>query len=129
MPILISQSLNVLGFNCRSELWLMELLNRNLAKEKIFASSRPSPFCLKPKTNIQGKGKYYGVCTRMQKSAWRIWMTISFLYCKPTLATLKRTSKSTNYNWPARNTFCLWQVASYIITAIQRNEQPLLSLL
>ena len=40
-------------------------------------------------------------------------MTISFLYCKPTLATFKRTSKTTNYNWPARNTFCLWQVSSY----------------
>ena len=112
MPILVSKSQKVLGFNCRSKLWLMDVLNRNLVKEKLFASSRPSPFCLKPKTNIQGKRKYYWVCTRMQNSAWRIWMIISFLFCKVKLATLKRTSKSTNYNWPARNTFCLWQVTS-----------------
>ena len=49
-------------------------------------------------------------------------MIISFPYCKPKLATLKRTSKSTNYSWPARNTFCLWQVASYIIIATQWNS-------
>ena len=122
MPILVSKSQKVLGFNCRSKLWLMDVLNRNLVKEKLFASSRPSPFCLKPKTNIQGKRKYYWVCTRMQNSAWRIWMIISFLFCKVKLATLKRTSKSTNYNWPARNTFCLWQVASYIIIATQWNS-------